>query len=65
MLDLSHLIGSSKEQLEIKLSFLLEVSEGFSQWFNNKFMKYGGIADYNDIEVLEESVLHVIKEKLK
>lgn len=65
MLDLSHLIGTSKEQLRIKLSFLLNVSEGFSNWFENRFMKYGGIADHNDIEVLEESVLHIIKEKLK
>lgn len=65
MLDLSHLIGTSKEQLRIKLTFILQYSDSFEKWFDNRFMKYEGIADHNDIEVLEESVIEAIKEKLK
>lgn len=47
------------------VGLLLMHNDGFSKWYNDKFLKYDGYADYEDQRVLNESINTALQELAK
>lgn len=65
MLNIDSLHGKSKSFIESKINFIILQDKDFGKWFDDRFMKYEGMADYNDIEVLNESIIFALNKIFK
>ena len=44
------------------IRLLYDVNKGFKQWYDNKFLKWDGLADYEDERVLNDSMTKAYNE---
>jgi hypothetical protein len=56
-------IGKSKDEIKSVLPSFLFNSTPFSNWFENKFLKWGGVL--SDNELYESLIIHLDKDNLE
>lgn len=63
-----HIIGRLKSSLFEKIELIqlcCQSNKDFKKWYDDKFLKWDGIADYNDESVLNESITKALNELYK